>query len=330
MGTRNIVLFGASERARTVVNTAPGTDRFLFIADNNARLHGSLYANLPVLAPATIRQAHFDFIRITSGATEAIRSQLLQLGVPEEKIRVDLWDPLPDVEYLRSLKNRHRGRRAFVVGNGPSLTIADLDRLHANGEVSLAFNKIYLAFAQTPYRPTYYMVEDPLVAENNFCVINNLRGFPKLFPHRLRPWFARDADTRFFNLVWDIRFPNPPQFNPDPEQMYWGSTVTYPALQWAVYLGCNPIYLIGMDFNFVEPSTKEMGGKVLVGGGERNHFHPDYRPVGERWYVPNLHHQEISFGVARGFAEANGIQMLNATRGGKLEVFPRADFDRLF
>jgi hypothetical protein len=330
MGLRNLVLFGANAHARTVLNSVPYWDRVLFIADNNAALHGTLFGNTPVLPPAAIGRATYDQVRICSAAKDPIRRQLLAMGVPAAKILDDPLEPPADLEYLRGLKDRHRGRRAFVIGNGPSLRIEDLTRLHESGDVALAFNKIYLAFDQTPFRPTYYMVEDPLVAENNTRAINALSGFPKLFPERLRTFFHGGVDTHFFTMAWDIRFPSPPGFNPDPAAMCWGSTVVYPALQWAVYLGCDPIYLIGVDFSFIEPAVKEMDGKVLVAEGERNHFHPDYRPVGERWYVPNLHHQQISFEVARAYADAHGVRIVNATRTSRLDVFPRADFDGLF
>ena len=44
---------------------------------------------------------------------------------------------------LKALKDCHRGRRAVIVGNGPSLNVADLERL--KDEITFASNKIYLA-----------------------------------------------------------------------------------------------------------------------------------------------------------------------------------------
>ena len=330
MSTRNLILFGANENARKVLNSSPVTDRILFIADNNTKLHGKLFGNTPVLPAEAITQAVYDQVRITSGAKEAIANQLLELGVPKEKISTSVWETSESASFFQSLKDHHKGQRAFILGNGPSLRIQDLDTLHANDEISFAFNKIFLAFNETKYRPSYYIIEDPLVAENNFQFINQLEGFPKLIPHRLSPWFPLSEDTHHFNFIWDIRFPSPPRFNPDPNEMYWGSTVVYNALQWAVYMGCDPIHLIGVDFNFIEPQKTEMDGKVMVSEGERNHFHPDYRPVGERWFAPNLNNQLISFQAAREAADSLGVRIINSTRGGKLEVFPRVPFESLF
>jgi len=332
MGIRNIILFGANDNARTALNSLAYWDRVLFIADNDPALQGKIFGNTPVLHPDSIRHATFEQIRITSGAKEEIRSQLLEMGVPEAKILTDHLEfpSSQDLAYFESLRNAHAGRRAFLVGNGPSLRITDLTRLSLSGEISFAFNKIFLAFNETPFRPSYYLVEDPLVAENNKTIINRLTGFPKLFPERLRTFFHGEASTYFFSLAWEMIFPKRPRFNPDPSRMYWGSTVTYTALQWAIFLGCNPIYLIGVDFHFLQPAGISADGKVLISGGERNHFHPDYRPVGERWYVPNLHHQQLSFESARDYADAHGIEIFNSTRGGQLELFQRVNFDALF
>lgn len=329
MNTRNIVLFGAGALARIALNSAPPTERVLFIADNDARKHGTLFGNTPVMAPAAIKAATIDEIRITSGAVDAISRQLREMGVDPSKITKGPTRASPDASYLNSLRDKHRGRRAFIIGAGPSLRISDLDTLQESGEIAFAFNKIYLAFNQTQFRPSYYLIEDPLVAENCFTQINALSGFPRLIPLRLSPWFPRGPEQFHFNLEWDIRYPEAPAFSRDPKRIAWGSTVTYTALQWAVIMGCDPIYFIGMDFSFLEPKTRELEGKVMVSEGERNHFHPDYRPAGERWFAPNLEGQLLSFQTASA-ATREGPRIFNATRGGKLEVFPRVDFDALF
>ena len=85
-----------------------------------------------------------------------------------------------------------------------------------------------------------------------------------------------------------------------------------------------------MDFHFQEPEKEVVeGSKVYLCEGEVNHFHPDYRKPGEKWYKPNLARQIRSFTAARETIEGEGGKIFNATRGGKLEVFKRVDFDQL-
>lgn len=235
----------------------------------------------------------------------------------------------PNARRLMALKNCHRGRRCFVIGNGPSLNVADLERL--KHEITFAANKIYLAFDQTDWRPTYYAVEDSMVMRQNFHRIRRLQGFTKLFPDRLKRWVPVIDDAVYFPFRQKAFYPGRPKFGIDAlDTLYWGSTIVYTFIQLAWYMGLHEIYLIGVDFSFTVPKkTDPTTRAVLISQGEVNHFHPDYRRPGEKWYQPNLHHQKKSFQAAREAVSAMGGQIFNATRGGKLDVFPRVNFDTL-
>jgi glycosyltransferase involved in cell wall biosynthesis len=241
------------------------------------------------------------------------------------------FDSMENTRSIARLRNRHEGRRAFIIGNGPSLRLEDLNRL--KDEITFAANKIYLIYEQTNWRPTYYMVEDTLVAQQNQEKIEALTGSTKLFPYRLTEWLDIPfSNAVYFPFFWPDLKRNTPRFSASANQMlYWGSTVVYSMLQMACHMGIREMYLIGVDFSFVEPATKDAHDeKMLVSEGEKNHFHPDYRKAGEKWYVPNLDVQEASFKVARKVIESLGGKVFNATRGGKLDVFERVDFDSLF
>ena len=233
-----------------------------------------------------------------------------------------------DVRKFLNLKGEHRNKRCFIIGNGPSLKVRDLTRLHAKGEISFAFNKIYLAFDESPFRPTYYIVEDPLVAENARSEILKLEPFVKFFPYNFRYLFKKASNAFFYTLDWSDFFPGFPRITCDPFNLFWGATVTSTAIQLAVYFGCNPIYLIGMDFSFTEPSKKDESRKnVLVSQGERNHFHPLYRAEGEKWFAPRLEHQRKTFEAIQKYCLAHGIKIVNASRKTRLDVFETEDLD---
>ncbi|HOH28077.1 MAG TPA: hypothetical protein PLC40_00245, partial [Candidatus Hydrogenedentes bacterium] len=68
-------------------------------------------------------------------------------------------------ERLYALKDKHKGGRCVIVGNGPSLAIRDLDRL--KDEITVASNRIFLAFSETEWRPTYFTMCDVVVAREN-------------------------------------------------------------------------------------------------------------------------------------------------------------------
>ena len=44
---------------------------------------------------------------------------------------------------LKTFRNKHKGRRCFIIGNGPSLTANDLNKIKRNNDISFAFNRIY-------------------------------------------------------------------------------------------------------------------------------------------------------------------------------------------
>lgn len=237
---------------------------------------------------------------------------------------------------IRALRNKFEGRRCFVVGNGPSLQIPDLHRLR--DEVTIASNKIFLAFAETVWRPTLYTIIDSVVLSNNLDRVRAL-GLRSVFPEQFRPQLHGVADVSFVRLLphgeWDgekyLTFA--PAFSTDPLiGFYHGESVTYFNIQLATYLGCNPIVLIGVNFSYLIPATRVPNfdfGYILTGEGEQNHFSKDYTPVGERWTMPNLTEQRACLEYATRQLELGGVQLLNASRETALDVVPRVDFDSL-
>lgn len=270
--------------------------------------------------------------RIGSKLFDLGRQSARRLGIPTSE----------SDRKIKAVRGIHTGSRAFILGNGPSLRIADLDRLQ--GELTFASNKIYLAFDQTAWRPTYYFVFDRLVAKNNAEVIQRL-PLTKFFSDDVRHLLGGARDAVWLHELWrnevvQHRADGRPTecagyFSEDA--LYGvdaGWTVIYSQLQIAFHMGITEVYLLGVDFSFDVPaktvSTNERGyGTALESKGEVNHFHPDYRKPGEIWAVPRLDCQKLTFELARQHYEQAGRKIFNASRQTKLEVFPRADFDRV-
>ena len=235
---------------------------------------------------------------------------------------------------LSSLQNRHRGERCVIIGMGPSLRTTDLDRL--KGTVAFACNKIFLSFDETDWRPQYYTVSDVLVAENNRDEIDKL-DVCKIFPSWVRHRFNRDSDVLWVPVARlkeafrgaGVGF----SMNLTDGIQPCGCTVLYDQLQIAYHMGFAEAVLIGVDFSFT--GLKYTGrtceqGDILIGQGEVNHFHKDYRKPGETWTVPRMEEQRRAFSVARRVYEASGRRILNASRKTALDVLELADFDSVF
>ena len=113
----------------------------------------------------------------------------------------------------------------------------------------------------------------------------------------------------------------------DPSRAYVeGNTVTYAALQLLYYLGCQRVFLVGVDHSFVQ-SGEENSAQVLV-GDDPNHFEAGYF-ANQTWDLADLASSERHYRIARERYEADGREILDATDGGKLTVFRRVDWREL-
>lgn len=222
---------------------------------------------------------------------------------------------------LLDLKNKYVGKRAFILGNGPSLKINDLDMLQ--NEITFAANKIYLAYNETKWRPTFYSIEDNLVMNEIYDDVVKLEGTTLIFP-------IKDYKVTDNSIYYPLK-KNSGGFSPNMlKGLYPGHTVTYSMLQMAVYMGIKEIYFIGLDFSYELPSNIKNETDIIYHEKELNHFHKDYRKPGDKWIKPNVDAQLKAYRIAKDFCDKNDIKIYNASRSTKLKLFPLIDFDELF
>ncbi len=239
---------------------------------------------------------------------------------------------------LSLLKNVYRNKRCFIVGNGPSLKISDLDKIRENGDLAIASNKIYLAFEETEWRPTIYTVADWCVAENNLDAINQL-NLLKLFPNEFRQFFEKSSHglSVFYN-----QFVPPDRSEAEYISYFYsdltkgafvGETITNLNIQVAAHLGCSEIYLIGVDGSYSIPNSRTSNphyNEVLVSEGERNHFSENYRVSGETWSIPRISCHEKNYSLCLSELEKRGVVLANASRKTAIAALPRVEFDSLY
>lgn len=222
---------------------------------------------------------------------------------------------------LRQLHNSQPGKRCFIIGNGPSLRQTDLSKLR--NEVTIGMNRIFLAFPEMGFSTTYYLSVNDLVVEQSAEEIRRLE-MPRFVSWRAHRWLEPQQNLYFLHTTY-----TGPKFALDMTGRIWeGATVTYTALQLAYYLGFQQVILIGVDHNFVtqgKPNTT-----ITSQGDDPNHFHPGYFGKGFRWQLPDLETSEIGYRMARSVYEADGRSVVDATVGGKLQVFPKVTYEDLF
>ena len=250
------------------------------------------------------------------------------LGVLEEITQAEK-------EKLKPLKNKFKGERCFIVGNGPSLNKCDLSLL--KDEYTFAVNGIFYKTEEMGFKPTFYMVEDGHVVDDNLDKINAFDPEFKFFPALYKNKIVKTDNTYFFTA--DLGFYRKdhesfekPRFSKDfSEVSYCGQSVTYLNMQLAYFLGFTEVYLIGMDFSYQIRETDEVQGQTLISNEDDvNHFHPDYFGKGKKWHDPKVYNVAKNYEFAKENFESDGRNIYNATVGGKLEIFTRKDYKELF
>lgn len=238
------------------------------------------------------------------------------------------WHPWrrESIRRLRALKDAHRGKRVFIIGNGPSLRNTDLTRLR--DEFTFGLNRIYLMFPELGFSTSYLVSINDLMIEQCAQEMAAL-SLPRFFAWRSRRHFQAPGLSLDHMPTFIYTSYTGPRFSTDVTGRVWeGATVTNVALQLAYHMGFTQVILIGVDHSFA--SKGEANKTVVSDGDDPNHFSPHYFGKGFRWQLPDLETSEIGYALARKAFEKAGRQVLDATVGGKLTIFPKVDYESLF
>lgn len=239
---------------------------------------------------------------------------------------INHFEMFADGKKLAKLKDKYKGKRCFICGNGPSLNAKDLDILHKRGEYTFGMNRIFKIFPQTEWRPTFYICEDKVIMQNIEDEVNAIECEYKFIPTEML-WYHGVSinNAHYFNMHCCEKNHG---FSYDAsKQLECVGTVTITCIQLAYYMGFSEVYLIGVDHNFANMTDKD--GNKIVNNNVKNYFCEDYDKDVEDKVVHDLYYTTKSYQCAKEACDKVGFKVYNATRGGKLEVFPRADLDSL-
>lgn len=215
---------------------------------------------------------------------------------------------------LTRYRNRFRGQRAVIIGNGPSLQETDLSLLRK--EVTFGLNRVYMLFDDLGFQTTFLVAINELLISQVADELSDVSS-QKFFRWSSRRRFSSSDSTAFLHSR------RTPGFMTDARRGVWeGATVTYVAMQLAFHMGFSKVVLIGVDHRF---STDGPAHKVVESAGsDPNHFDPNYFGRGFRWQLPDLEVSEYAYRLARAKYISAGREIVDATVGGALEVFPKA------
>ena len=217
-------------------------------------------------------------------------------------------------EALKRFKDIHKGERCFIVGTGPSLNKTNFSLI--KDEIIFGVNTLYTGLEKFKLQCKYYAVSDYMVWNNHFQHILSLdtilflssgaadlylKGGGHIGDRQKAEVYIIDELERIWtagDISKDIT-----------RGVYLGETIIIDiCLQVAYYMGFDKVYLLGCDCDysglhrFDGSISDNMGGRGVLG---------DWSDI--------FHAYEI---CKRAF-EADDREIINATVGGKLEVFKR-------
>lgn len=161
---------------------------------------------------------------------------------------------MPSIDLIK-LKNKHKGKMAFVVGAGPSLRLVNPNLL--KDYVIFTANSGILKFPDCDY----FVTDDEGVCSWNYWLTTakNSKCTKLLYEKKLKgkdSHFRQDETLFFDHRQWAtpdskgnlVYHKENLKLTEDPEFPIIGSrTSQATALHWAYIMGCDPIVLLGLD-----------------------------------------------------------------------------------
>lgn len=234
-------------------------------------------------------------------------------------------------------KNKHNGRRAFVIVNGPSLKNQNLDILE--NEITFVVSAFYKHDVIKKWQPTYYSILDKAFFEktekaqlffnelnerikHSIFFIPYYRGYKANLERNLLP-----HDKTFYIATAGL-----PNLKIDMTKIVQSfQSVSSFALSQAIYMGCSEIYLLGFDHDYL--AYRGIDRHFYTGGTLKGHVSSN-TPLSEMY----TYDEEMTaclklwknYRSLKKIAQKKGIKIYNATDGGYLDVFERVKYESLF
>lgn len=270
------------------------------------------------MPPQIVPEPQSPFLRLAYRFLSAEQRRSVALGGWAASELLDLMRPSfwRNHRKLEACRDRHKGERCFILGNGPSLAETDLAQL--KDEVVFSLNRAYLIFPRMGFTPTYHVAINPLVVEQCAADLMRLDVNELFVAWDLRGYVSRNPRTTFVRLV------RGPWFGENlPHGLWGGHTVTYAAMQIAYFMGFKEVVLLGVDHRFATQGPPN--ALHISTGPDRDHFDPNYFGSGVRWHLPDLETSRLAYQIADVFFRSDGRVILDATKNGALDVFPKVD-----
>ncbi|MBU1145313.1 MAG: DUF115 domain-containing protein [Firmicutes bacterium] len=263
--------------------------------------------------------------------------------IASDLIEPSKWINKADKKLLEKnnvLKHKYKNQRCFILATGPSLNKVDLDLL--NGEVTIGVNSIWQHYDFTKWEPEVICYVHPIETEyqksdswkkyfsefqlisKKSTLLTRLREKKIIETQQLFP-LDRTKFISFGKELHRVRNVNFDLTRNIPSS----KTVGVTAIITAVYMGCNPIYLLGFDHDWLTQrgSTTHFFKKedALIEEEVGSTIHGDYD-----FYCREAVTVWKAYKVLKKALDKMGIEILNASPDSFLDVFPVINYNDIF
>jgi len=192
---------------------------------------------------------------------------------------------------IAKFQHIHKGKRLFILASGPSLKSLDLSRLERR--IVMGMNRSFLTYPKTHY----HCVMDHRLFELYEKELHETRY---LFTLQDRPWGIPMELLGSEGFSWELE-----------KGVYSGYTISYVALQVAVYMGFQEIYFLGLDLKHEGTNTHFFG----------HDFHSENHETTE---FPKM--EKMLTYAATSLKDSN-VQVFNCSPVSTLTCFPKISFE---
>lgn len=240
------------------------------------------------------------------------------------------------INSLRKLRKEHK--ECFIIGGGPSIKNQNLNLLE--NKFTIVHNAFYLLRNNYTFKPSLYVLEDPLPAEDNSIELNKIKDINIVVPLKLKKYIRNRDNVTYINF--DYTYIDSRETTKDKSlkfkfsenlfmKGFWGGTVVYFSLQIAYFLGFKKIYLFGVDLSYKIPSSAKIDGSIITSTeSDNNHLHEDWFGKGKRWHFPRQDRMKIALESAIKFLSEKGVEVYNFSPVSKIEGAKNLNFDKFF
>jgi hypothetical protein len=250
-------------------------------------------------------------------------------------------DPLRSKNKI--FKDKHKGQRCFILGSGHSILTQDLTKLTT--EIVFTQNHFHAHKDIKTINPDYHVVVpmfQPAKYDNDW--VKWLQGMEETLPEDTIYFMGSntkkivDAHSHIGNRAYYIDHGLDPVLMKKAavditKRIMSVQTVITQCITIALYMGFDKIYLLGFDLDQIihlaqnRDNVRFYGNSPVTDNDAEKGFEEKLGSSGEDYYNQWVIWKQLN--LLKTYAESKGIEIINLTNGGLLNVFKRQPYESI-